>query len=146
MFLLMFNAYSPPRKVSQFGSKVSAGIGAFNMVRAETFRAIGGFRRLALSVDEDMRLGQALKFAGYRGAIVLGKGLVSVRWQVGLGGMIRGLAKNFFRGAEYKPSLVAVAVFAIIALGMAPHAGGFVAPWWTRGVCALGVGAIASIR
>ena len=145
MFLLMFNAYAPPRKVSDFRSKVSAGVGAFNLVRAGSLRAIGGFRRLALSVDEDMRLGQALKYAGNRGAIVLGKGLVSVRWQVGLGGMIRGLEKNFFAGAEYRLSVVAVAVLAIIVIGMAPHAGVFVGPWWTRAVCALGVGAIASI-
>ena len=145
MFLLMFNAYAPPRKVSDFRSKVSAGVGAFNLVRAGAFQAIGGFRRLALSVDEDMRLGQALKYAGYRGAIALGKGLVSVRWQVGLGGMIRGLEKNFFAGAEYRLSIVAIAVLAIIILGMAPHVGVFVGPWWTRGVCALGVGAIALI-
>jgi glycosyltransferase involved in cell wall biosynthesis len=145
MFLLMFNAYAPPRKVSHFRSKVSAGVGAFNLVRASSLQAIGGFRRLALSVDEDMRLGQALKYAGYRGAIVLGEGLVSVRWQVGLGGMIRGLEKNFFAGAEYRLSIVAVAVFAIIVLGMAPHAGVFVGPGWMRWVCALGVGAVAAI-
>jgi Glycosyl transferase family 2 len=145
MFLLMFNAYAPPRKVSDRRSKVAAGVGAFNLVRNGSLQAIGGFRRLALSVDDDMRLGQALKFAGSRAAVALGKGLVSVRWQVGLGGMIRGLEKNFFAGAQYRLSIVAVAVLAIVTLGMAPHAGVFVGPWWTRGVCALGVGAIASI-
>ena len=34
--------------------------------------------------DALLRLGQALKFAGYRSKIALGKGLISVRWQVGL--------------------------------------------------------------
>ena len=145
MFLLMFNAYAPPRKVSDSRSKVSAGIGAFNLVRAGPFRAIGGFRRLALSIDEDMRLGQALKFAGYKGAIALGQGLVSVRWQVGLGGMIRGLEKNFFAGAKYRVAIVAVSVLGILLMGTAPHVGLFVGPWWTRALCALGVGSIAAV-
>jgi glycosyltransferase involved in cell wall biosynthesis len=145
MFLLMFNAYAPPRKVSQFRSKVAAGVGAFNLVRAEAFRAIGGFRRLALSVDDDMRLGQALKFAGYRGGIALGKGLIAVRWQVGLGGMIRGLEKNFFAGAEYRLAIVAMAVLGLAIIGVAPYVGLFLGPWSTRLVCLAGVGAVALI-
>jgi hypothetical protein len=143
MFLLLFFAYAPPRKVSIFRSKVAAGVGAFNLVRARAFHAIAGFRRLALSVDDDMRLGQALKYAGYRSAIALGKGTVSVRWQVGLGGMIRGLEKNFFTGAQYRLGIAAIAVLVLIVIGAAPHAGLFVGPWWTRAICALGVGAIA---
>jgi hypothetical protein len=124
---------------------VSAGVGAFNLVRAESFHAIGGFRRLALSVDDDMRLGQALKFAGYRGDIALGQDLVSVRWHVGLGGMIRGLEKNFFAGAEYRLAVVVVAVLGLLTIGVAPHAGLWFGPGWTRTICALGVASIALI-
>jgi hypothetical protein len=145
MFLLMFNAYAPPRKVGDFRSKVSAGVGAFNLVRASAFRAIGGFRRLALSVDEDMRLGQALKYAGYGSGVALGKSLVSVRWQVGVGGMIRGLEKNFFTGAGYRLLNVVVAVVGLIVIGMVPHVGLFVGPWWSRALGAVGVGSIAAI-
>jgi glycosyltransferase involved in cell wall biosynthesis len=143
MFFLIFNAYAPPRKVGDPRSKVSAGVGAFNLVRSEAFHAIGGFRRLALSVDEDMRLGQGLKYAGYRGFVALGKGIVSVRWHVGMGGMIRGLEKNFFAGAEYRLTNVAIAVLGLLIIGVAPYAGLFVGPWWTRVACALGIGAIA---
>jgi cellulose synthase/poly-beta-1,6-N-acetylglucosamine synthase-like glycosyltransferase len=145
MFLLIFNAYSPPRKVWDPRSRVSVGVGAFNLVRAHAFRAIGGFRHLALSVDEDMRLGQALKFAGYRTGIALGQRLISVRWQEGLGGMIRGLEKNFFAGAGYRLSVVVLAVFGMATIGIAPHAGLVVGPWWARVLCGLGVSAIALI-
>jgi glycosyltransferase involved in cell wall biosynthesis len=145
MFLLLFNAYAPPRKVSDRRSKVAAGIGAFNLVRAEAFRAIGGFRRLALSVDDDMRLGQALKYAGYRGDIALGLGMVAVRWQSGLGGMIRGLEKNFFAGAGYHLVIAVIAVLGILEIGVAPHVGVFLGPWWTRAICALGIASIALI-
>jgi glycosyltransferase involved in cell wall biosynthesis len=145
MFLLLFNAYAPPRKVAHRRSKVAVGVGAFNLVRAESFHAIGGFRRLALSVDEDMRLGQAIKFAGYPAGVALGRGLVAVRWQVGLGGMIRGLEKNFFTGAQYRLTRVLVAVIGLLIIGVAAHAGLFVGPVWSRIVCLLGVGAIAAI-
>jgi glycosyltransferase involved in cell wall biosynthesis len=145
MFILLYNAYAPPRKVGDPRSKVAAGVGAFNLVRAGAFDAIGGFRRLTMSVDEDMRLGQALKFAGYRGAMALGKGMVAVRWQVGLGGMIRGLEKNFFAGAGYRLAFVAIAVLGLVVIGIAPHAALFVGPWWTRAASALGIAAIALI-
>src|SRR5579864_6542541 len=98
MFGLMFLLYSPVWAVENRALPAHLGIGAFNLVRASVFRAIGGLSRLALSVDDDMRLGQALKFAGYSTRVLLGHGAVSVRWQVGLGGMIRGLEKNFFAG------------------------------------------------
>jgi hypothetical protein len=145
MFLLMFNAYAPPRKVGEFRSKVSAGVGAFNLVRGSSFRAIAGFQHLALSVDEDMRLGQALKYAGYTSTVALGKGMLSVRWQVGLGGMIRGLEKNFFTGARYRLGIVLIAVPGLLVIGAGAHIGLFVGPWWTRATCALGVAAIGLI-
>ena len=112
-------------------------------VRADAFRAIGGFRRLSLSVDEDMRLGQSLKYAGYRSLVALGMGSVSVRWQVGLGGMIRGLKKNFFAGAGYRLSIVAVAASGMAVIGFAPYLGLFVGPVWARGLGATGIGSIA---
>ena len=145
MFCLMYNAYAPPRKVADPARKASAGVGAFNLVRADAFRSIGGFRRLALSVDEDMRLGQALKWAGNRVAVALGKGNVSVRWQVGLGGMIRGLEKNFFAGAAYRLSIVVIAVLGLTVIGFAPYLGLFLGPWWTRSIDVAGIGSIALI-
>ena len=119
------------------------GVGAFNLVRAEAFHAIGGFRRVALSVDDDMRLGQALKVAGYATRLVVGRGAVSVRWQVGLAGMIRGLEKNSFAVLDYRLPVALFALLAIVVLGMAPHAGLFVGPWWARALCVVGIGSVA---
>ena len=78
MFLLTLAMNVPPWRVVDRDAKAAIGVGAFNLIRAEAFRAIGGYRRIALSVDEDMRLGQALKFAGYRSSPLLGRGQVSV--------------------------------------------------------------------
>ena len=145
MFLLLFAFKAPMWKVGEWRSKASLGVGAFNLVRAEAFRAIGGFRRLPLSVDEDMRLGEALKFAGYRSGAVLGQRSLKVRWQVGVGVMVRGLEKNFFAALDFRLGLAAVAAAVIVVLGVFPHLGLFFGPWPTRAVCAAGIGAAAVV-
>lgn len=143
MFSLLFILHAPPWRVIDRRSKAAMGVGAFNLVRAEAFHAISGFRRLALSVDDDMKLGQALKFAGYRPGLVLGQGQVVVRWHVGIMGMIRGIEKNFYAAVDFKRSRVVVALVALPVLGVLPYVGVFVGPWWARSICAAGVGSIA---
>jgi hypothetical protein len=121
------------------------GVGAFNLVRTEAFRRIDGFEHLALSIDDDNRLAQALKAAGYRGRAIMGSGAISVRWQIGLAGLIRGLEKNLFAFLDYRTGLAALVCLAWLGLGVAPYAGLFVGPWWTRAICALGIAALAVI-
>ncbi len=144
-FSLAFALHAPPWRVTDPRRKASAGVGAFNLVRADAFRAIGGLRRLSLSIDDDMRLGQALKFAGYRAGMVLGTGEVSVRWQVGLGGMVRGLEKNFFAALDFRLGAVPIVIGAVLLVGVLPHAGLFVGPWWQRAICGAGVAAVAAM-
>jgi glycosyltransferase involved in cell wall biosynthesis len=143
LFGLLFAMGAPLGKVGAMRSKVHIGIGAFNMVRHRAFRDIGGFSHLALSVDDDMRLGQALKFAGYRARFLLGMGSVSVRWQVGLGGMVRGLEKNFFAATGFHLGKAAAGALLIAVVGLAPFLGLLVGPTWARIVCAAGVSSIA---
>jgi hypothetical protein len=145
MFGLVFAVYAPAWKVADPDSPVHIGIGAFNLVRGDPFRAIGGLRHVALSVDDDMRLGQALKCAGYRARLVLGDQAVSVRWHAGLGALIRGLEKNFFAGVDFRLGTVAYGVVAILTMGLAPYIGLFEGPWWSRAVCGVGIGAIAGL-
>src|SRR5581483_9986381 len=138
MFLSALTVHAAGWRIEDDESRPSMGIGAFTLVRAEVFRAIGGFRRLALSVDDDVQLGRAIKWAGYRSRIILGAEAVRVRWQVGLGGMIRGLEKNFFAAARFRLALALMAIFPFAALGIAPFVGMFVGPWWSRAVSGLG--------
>jgi hypothetical protein len=145
MFNLVFLLHSPLRGVIDPRRKAYLGIGAFNLVCAEAFRAIGGLRNLALTIDDDIRLGQALKWAGYRTRVLIGLDAVMVRWHVGAIAMIRGLEKNFFAGLDFRVERVVFGVGVVLAVGMGPHAGLLVGPWWTRAICALGIGAIAGI-
>ena len=149
LFLVMFSLVFAIRvlggRVEAPDGRTHLGVGAFNLVRARAFRGIGGFDHLRLSVDDDNRLAQALKVAGYRGRAVLGAGAVSVRWQVGLVGLIRGLEKNFFAFLDFRLWLVALVCIAWLALGLAPFAGLFLGPWWTRAACAVGIAALAAM-
>ncbi len=139
LFTLMFSIKYPAWRVDDRNSRVYLGIGAFNLVRAEAFRAIGGLRRVALSIDDDARLGQALKYAGYTTKFVNATSEVSVRWHVGLGGMVRGLEKNFFAGIDFRLPIAVGAAAVMLLTTLGPVAGLFVGPWWTRAICALGV-------
>jgi hypothetical protein len=139
LFVLLFSVRYPYWRVDDPGSRAYLGVGAFNLVRSEAFRSIGGLRRVALSVDDDVRLGQALKYAGYKTGVIAGTSAVSVRWQVGLGGMVRGVEKNFFAGIDFRLGTAVASLAAILVATLGPTAGLFVGPWWTRLVCGLGV-------
>ncbi len=139
IFGLLFGLACPLGRLERRDSRAHMGVGAFNLVRAGTFRDIGGFRHLALTVEDDMMLAKVIKFAGYRMRALLGTGMVSVRWQVGLGGMVRGLEKNFFAALRFRVSIVLVALAGIFALGIAPYLGLAVAPWPMKVVCAAGI-------
>jgi hypothetical protein len=142
MFGLIFSLYAPQWAVEDPRRQAALGIGAFNLVRGTAFRAIGGLERLALSVDDDMRLGRVLKLAGYRPRVLQGLGAVSVRWQIGLRGMIRGMEKNFFVGTDYRLPVALLVALGFFWAGAAPHIGLLVGPWWTRAICAAGIVAL----
>jgi cellulose synthase/poly-beta-1,6-N-acetylglucosamine synthase-like glycosyltransferase len=143
MFLSLFNLafllQSPNFKVDNPKHRASIGLGAFNLVRADAFRAIGGLRRLSLSIDDDLRLGQAMKWAGYRPRVLIGQGTGSVRWHAGIRQLIRGVEKNFFAALEFRLPLAAFVLCVFFWIGASPHIGLFVGPWWTRMICGFGI-------
>lgn len=112
-------------KVGDPRSSASFGIGAFTMMRADSYRAIGGHERVALRPDEDLRLGQIVKESGMRSAFLKGVALLEVRWYHSFGDFVRGLDKNLFAAFDYSVFMVtgATATLAWLAVGpfvMAP--------------------------
>jgi glycosyltransferase involved in cell wall biosynthesis len=128
-FSLLFGLYAQPWKARDPRSARHAGIGAFNLVRAAAYRAIGGHRRIALRPDDDMKLGKLVKLAGYRQELALGVTLLSVEWYASFGEMVRGMMKNMFAGVEYSTPLALAGVAVQLALNVWP----FVAPFFTGG-------------
>ena len=89
------------------------GIGAFNLVRTQVYRDLGGHSTLAMQVLDDMEMGRLIKTRGFRQRFVGGGPAVSVRWCVGWNGLVHGLEKNAYAGLNYSP-LFALASCAII--------------------------------
>ena len=144
VFLCLFGAAFRPWKARDPDSRHHIGIGAFNLVRAEAYRAIGGHRSVALRPDDDVRLGRALKSAGFRQQAALASMLVEVEWYGTLRAMARGLRKNAFAVLEYRLSLVAAATVLPLLLVFWPVAALALttgAVWWLNAGVVL-VGAI----
>ena len=86
-------------------TKESIGVGAFNMVRADVYRAMGGFEALRMEVLEDLRFGFEVKRQGFRQRVAFGRDLVRVRWAIGATGVIRNITKNFFAVFRFRVAI-----------------------------------------
>lgn len=118
------------------GAKESLGVGAFNLIRADVYRSIGGFEALRMEVLEDLRLGFEVKRRGFRQRVAFGRDLVRVRWVVGTFGMVRNITKNFFAAFRFRVWLTLVACFGLIVFCLGPFAA-LAGTWRMRGAGAL---------
>lgn len=129
-FSLVFVLFVQPNRAANPRSKAHVGLGAFNLVRTEVYKAVEGHSRIALRPDDDLQLGKIIKLAGYRQLLALGDRMVEVEWYRNLGEMARGLEKNSFAPFDYRliPVLIAGVLynFAFIV----PFVGLIVAPGW----------------
>jgi len=118
-FLVLLAAVLRPWKARDPRSRRSVGVGAFNLVRADVYRRVGGHEPIRLRPDDDLKLGKILKQSGARQDVVLGRGTVSVEWYHSVGGMIDGMMKNSFSVVEYQPLLMlgGILVYVVPALG-----------------------------
>jgi hypothetical protein len=119
----------------------SVGVGGFNLIRAEVYRALGGFEALRLEVLEDLRLGFEVKRRGYRQRISFGRGCIRVHWASGALGMAHNLTKNFFAVFRFRSAGLLLFMLAFVLLVCAPFAGLF-APWPIRAASLLSLAMI----
>jgi glycosyltransferase involved in cell wall biosynthesis len=105
-FMLFFSLFARPWKARDPKSYFHIGIGAFNLVRTEAYRACGGHEAIRMRPDDDMKLGKLLKKNGFSQDIAAGAEFMSVEWYATLGEVIRGLEKNAFAGCDYRLRLV----------------------------------------
>ncbi|HEX3987046.1 MAG TPA: glycosyltransferase [Acidobacteriaceae bacterium] len=103
----------------------SVGTGAFNFVRAEAYRAIGGFEKFPMEVLEDLRLGREIKHAGYRQSMVLGRDLIRLHWAAGAFGMLNNLTKNIYATFRFSPMFFFGAWLGLLVFCGVPLAGLF---------------------
>ncbi|HEV2490554.1 MAG TPA: glycosyltransferase [Candidatus Acidoferrales bacterium] len=108
-------------------SKTYMGVGAFQLIRRSSYEAIGTHRRLAMEVLDDMKLGKLVKRGGYRSGVAPSGSFLEIRWQEGIGNIIKGMTKNMFAGFEFKVWAVILGVVAIFCISVLPYVGLFAA-------------------
>jgi len=131
-FSLVFALFIRPWRVIDVRSRCHGGVGAFNLVRASTYRKLGGHEPLRLRPDDDIKLGKLMKAGGFS-EMVLGHGAISVAWYASVGELVRGLTKNAFAGTDYRIWFVVAGVVAHLSLFVGPVIGLFLlvgTDWW----------------
>jgi glycosyltransferase involved in cell wall biosynthesis len=113
-------------------AKESMGVGAFNLIRADVYRAMGGFEALRMEVLEDLKFGFEVKHQGYRQRVAFGRDLVRVRWAVGLSGVIRNITKNFFAVFRFRAGITIAACLGLGLIGVVPFILLITGPWPLR--------------
>ncbi len=103
-----------PWKIHDPRSRAHGGVGAFNLVRAFTYRKLGGHVPISLRPDDDIKLGKLMKSGGFS-EFVFGAGALSVAWYASVGELVRGLEKNAYAAVDYRWWLPPLGVLALAA-------------------------------
>jgi glycosyltransferase involved in cell wall biosynthesis len=138
-FGVFFSLFSRPWKARDPRSRSHIGVGAFNLIRAETYRAIGTHQAIAMRPDDDLKLGKLVKKHGFRQDIVYGRGFVVVEWYSSLREMIDGLMKNAFAGLDYSLPAAAGSTLALLLVNVWPFVAVIVTEGLTRALSAVSV-------
>ncbi len=134
-----------PWKVRDPKSKDALGVGAFNLVRRDAYEKIGTYQSMRLSVVDDMRLAEKVKQAGLPSRVAFGEGMVSLRWAVGAGGVVRNLTKNFFAHLRYNVAFALLALLGMLWLHLGPWLGTAFATGWARAGYAVALGSLLAV-
>ncbi len=94
------------------------GIGAFNLIRADAYRAAGGHEPLRLEIVDDMKIGLLVRRAGLRSLCMFGGGAVRADWGASLGQIVRLLEKNHFAALGYSAPRAAGALILFLIFWM----------------------------
>ena len=78
------------------------GMGAFNLVRASSYKECGGYEALRLTVLDDVRLGLLLRRAGKRTRGFIGGSDTECHWGTTVRGMIQVMEKNYFAALDFR--------------------------------------------
>jgi hypothetical protein len=101
-FALMLILYLRPWDVRNPKRKAAMGVGAFNLVKRSVYEKAGTHAPISLRPDDDLKLGQLIKHAGFRSDVLSGKEYLTLEWYKTVKQFIDGLMKNSFSISNYK--------------------------------------------
>ena len=122
---LLVLTWNPWRIADPTASRDSIGMGAFNLMRSEIYRAVGGFEADPMEVVEDLRLGFRIKQRGFVQRLVLGRDLIRIHWAPGAFGLLHNLTKNIFAVFRFRSPRLLLACLGIGIVCFLPLAGLF---------------------
>jgi GT2 family glycosyltransferase len=95
------------------------GVGAFNLMRAASYKELGGFEAMPMEILEDLTLGRRVKAAGLRQRVAIAPGLICLHWAAGVRGILSGMTKNIFAVFRFRAGMLvgAAAAIAIACIG-----------------------------
>ncbi|MBL8749331.1 MAG: glycosyltransferase [Planctomycetes bacterium] len=114
------------RRVNTTPQRAFVGTGAFNLVRADAYGAIGRHEGLRLEVVDDVWLGGLLFRAGFRSRLWIASRDLSVDWGGTPGRLFRDVEKNMFAVLRYRTVAALLLGIGGVALVLASLS----APWW----------------
>ena len=120
MFCMMFYLYTRPWAIRNPKSSAHVGIGAFNMVRADVYRATGGFAALAMRPDDDLKLGKLVKKHGFRQDLLAGNDMISVEWYSSVWEIAVGFEKNSLAAVDYSLPFVVLFTSSMLLFNIWP--------------------------
>src|SRR5678815_1037946 len=114
------------------------GTGAFNLVRTDAYRAVGGHVPLRLEVVDDVCLGWLLFRAGFRSRVWFAPEALAIDWGGTPRQLVRVTTKNMFAVLRYRTPLALLAIALTTALLVVT----FAAPWFAGAIGWLPLGTV----
>ncbi|MEE2904681.1 MAG: glycosyltransferase family 2 protein [Myxococcota bacterium] len=96
------------------------GIGAFNLVRTETWRESQGFSKICGEVLDDMGVAWLIRKQKGRSDWLWSKAIISVDWYRSVPALYLGMSKSFLAGAKYRPALLIIQAIGLAAISASP--------------------------
>lgn len=143
LFWLGMVFYTVPWKLEETGPERAVGIGAFYLVRRESYRRAGGHRAVARRPDDDMALARRLKAAGARSHFLYARELVRVPWYRSVRRFVGGVSRASFATMGYSVVRSLAAGAGTLLLCVWPWIAVFVATGPTRWAYAAAVAVMA---
>jgi glycosyltransferase involved in cell wall biosynthesis len=105
------------------------GIGAFNLVRTDSYRKCGGYEALKLTAVDDVKLGLLLHRSGARTRAFVGGDDAECEWSPNLRGMVKLVEKYYFATLNYNTAAAFLGIGLMGFFWTAAFSGFFSGTW-----------------
>jgi glycosyltransferase involved in cell wall biosynthesis len=127
VFMVLFNLEMS--RANRDKRNAMCGVGAFNLVRRDVYRAFGGHQALRLEIADDLKMGLLVGRAGHRSRAFLGHELIQADWASDVRGLLKALQKNAFVGLNYSVTRLVMITAMFMCMWLGGLLGAFTNTW-----------------